>query len=191
VHDENYQDVEGLLKSRPDLAQNELSSWAEGVLMMPSNRNKRALVELLLGYDAKVPAISKWGRFYYFKHDVIAAFLLDNGMSAAHTTWHHVTLLHDMAQAGDIPKAKLLLDHGAEINAVDEEYRSAPIGLAARWGRRDMVAFLLARGADPDKCGTTWSTPLRIVGIRAVFQHRVVGVAVGFLCGRVMPRAQI
>jgi len=32
---------------------------------------------------------------------------------------------------------------------------------------------------------------VRIVGIRAVIQHRVVGVAVGFLCGRVIPRTQI
>ena len=31
---------------------------------------------------------------------------------------------------------------------------------------------------------------MRIVGIRAVFQYRVVGVAVGFLCGRVIPQAQ-
>ena len=30
----------------------------------------------------------------------------------------------------------------------------------------------------------------RIVGLRAVFQHRVVGVAMGFLCGSVMPRTQ-
>ena len=47
-----------------------------------------------------------------------------------------MTLLHDMAHEGDIPKAMLLLDHGADINPIDEEYQSTPLGMAARWGRR-------------------------------------------------------
>jgi ankyrin repeat protein len=111
-------------------------------------------------FGAKVPALSKWGRFYYFVHDEIAAFLLESGMSPNHTTWHRVTLLHDMAQGGDITKAKLLLDHGADVNAVDDEYRSTPLGFASRWGQRAMAAFLLERGADPNKAGAAWSMPL-------------------------------
>jgi uncharacterized protein len=74
--------------------------------------------------------------------------------------WHHVTLLHDMAQDGDIAKARLLLDHGAGIDAIDEEYRSTPLGLAVLWGQREMAALLLERGADPSKSGASWSTPL-------------------------------
>jgi ankyrin repeat protein len=81
-------------------------------------------------------------------------------MNPNHMSWQHVTLLHDMAQEGNIPKARLLLDHGADINAVDEEYRSTPLGLAARWGQKDMVAFLIERGADPNKSNARWSTPL-------------------------------
>ena len=107
-----------------------------------------------------MPALSKWGRFYYFVHDDIAAFLLESGMSARHMSWQRVTLLHDMAQSGDITKARLLIDHGADINAVDDEYRTTPLGMAARWGRRDMVACLLERGADPNRSGASWSTPL-------------------------------
>ena len=41
-------------------------------------------------------------------------------------------------------------------DAVDEEFRSTPLGLAARWGHRKMVAFLLERGADPNKAGCGW-----------------------------------
>jgi hypothetical protein len=118
------------------------------------------VLELLMRFGAQVPAISKWGRFYYFVHDDIAAFLLQNGMSPNHMSWQQVTLLHDMAQSGDIAKARLLLDHGADINAVDEEYRSTPLGLAASWGQRAMAAFLLERGADPNKAGAPWSSPL-------------------------------
>ena len=75
-------------------------------------------------------------------------------------SWQHVTLLHDMAQNGDIAKARLLIDHGADLNAVDEEYRTTPLGMAARWGQRKMTAFLLERGADPNRTGATWSSPL-------------------------------
>ena len=126
------------------------------------------MIELLMRHGARVPDISKWGRYYYyyyyyyyyFKHTEIARMLLENGMNPNHMNWHHVTLLHDMAQDGDIEEAQVLLDHGADINAVDEEYRSTPLAFAARWGHRGMVALLLERGADPRKSGASWSTPL-------------------------------
>ena len=160
VHDGKRKDVERQLAVRPELARNELSSWAEGVLMMPAKKRDRVLLELLLAHGAQVPASSKWGRFYYFKHDHIAAFLLERGMSARHRTWHDVTLLHDMAQSGDLAKARLLLDRGAEIDAVEDEYQSTPLGLAARWGKAAMVTLLLDRGADPNRAGAPWSSPL-------------------------------
>jgi ankyrin repeat protein len=160
VHDGKRRDVERLLAARPELARNELSSWAEGVLMMPANRRNRALLEVLLLHGARVPLMSKWARFYYFKHDDVAAFLMERGMSAHHRTWHGVTLLHDMAQNGDLAKARLLIDHGAELDTIEDEYRSTPLGLAARWGRRPLVELLLSCGANPNTAGAAWSTPL-------------------------------
>ena len=160
VHGSKRKDVERLLAARPELARNELSSWAEGVLMMPAKKRDRLMLDLLLKHGAQVPSVSKWGRFYYFKHDDVAALLLEHGMSAQHCTWHEVTLLHDMAQNGDVKKARLLLDHGAAIDAVEDEYRSTPLGLAARWGHRATVELLLERGANPNSAGAAWSTPL-------------------------------
>jgi ankyrin repeat protein len=160
LHDGKRKDVERLLAERPKLAQNELSSWAEGVLMMPAGRRNRALLEVLLLHGARVPIMSKWARFYYFKHDDVAALLMERGMSAHHRTWHGVTLLHDMAQNGDLAKARLLIDHGAEIDTIEDEYRSTPLGLAARWGRRPLVDLLLSHGAKPNAAGAPWSTPL-------------------------------
>jgi len=115
---------------------------------------------MLIRHGARVPTVSKWGRCYYFKHTDTAAFLLRHGMDPNHMNWHYTTLLHHVASDGDIPKASLLLDHGATIDAIDEEYRSTPLGMAARWGRHEMVAFLLERGADRDAAGDPWATPL-------------------------------
>jgi ankyrin repeat protein len=128
--------------------------------MMPANRGHRKMLELLIRFGARVPDVTKWGRAYYFKRYDIAAFLMSGGMNPNHMNCHRTTLLHDMAQEGDLPKATLLLDHGADIDAIDEEFRSTPLGLAARWGHREMVAFLLERGADPSKSGAQWATPL-------------------------------
>jgi hypothetical protein len=160
VHQNDLRTVEQLLKARPELAVDETASWSEGVLMMPANRGWRAMLELLMRHGACVPDCSKWAAEYYFKHYDIAEFLLSHGMNPNHMSWQRVTLLHDMAYRGNVPKARLLLDHGANIDAVDEEYESTPLGLAARWGQRTMVVFLLERGADPDKAGAPWATPL-------------------------------
>lgn len=81
-------------------------------------------------------------------------------MDANHMNWHRLTLLHHMAAEGEIGKARLLLDYGAEIDAIDEEYRSTPLGLAARRGQLAMVDLLLTRGADAARAGMPWATPL-------------------------------
>jgi ankyrin repeat protein len=81
-------------------------------------------------------------------------------MDPNHSNWHHTTLLQDKARLGDIEKVTLLLDHGADIDAVDEEFRSTALGFAARWGQQEMVSFLIDRGADVNKAGAAWASPL-------------------------------
>jgi ankyrin repeat protein len=160
VGDNQLAGVEKLLEEHAELAQGAGAFWGEGILCGPARDGNREMLELLIRHGARVPEVSKWGRYYYVKHAETAAFLLQHGMNPNHMNWHHVTLLHDMAQEGDLQKARLLLNHGADINAIDEEYRSTPLGLAARWGRREMVALLLERGADPNRSNAPWATPL-------------------------------
>ena len=152
--------AELLLKQNPSLIADESAFWDEGILAGPAHDANHAMLELLIRHGARVPKVSKWGRFYYFKHTDTAALLLKHGMDPDHMNWHYTTLLHHVAADGDIPKARLLLDYGATIDAIDEEYRSTPLGMAARWGQREMVAFLLERGADPTAAGDAWATPL-------------------------------
>ena len=81
-------------------------------------------------------------------------------MDPNHMSWHRLTLLHHMAIAGELAKARLLLDHGADIDPIDLEYQSTPLGVAVRAGQRALVALLLERGADPNAAGATWARPL-------------------------------
>jgi hypothetical protein len=152
--------VAELLDARPDLVHDELIFCAEGILSMVANRKRQKMLNLLLARGARVPDMAKWGRFYYFKHADIGALLLERGMNPNHMTWHRTTLLHDMAGEGNMEKATLLLKHGADINPVDDEFRTTPLGFAARWGRRDVIRLLLDHGADANTAGAEWATPL-------------------------------
>ena len=160
VDKEDIAHVAKMLSSNPEVIEYPHYFWGEGILAMPAKEVDTDLVSLLMEYGAKVPPISKWGRFYYFEKDAGAALLLEKGMHPNHMTWHHVTLLHDMAQSGALYKAGLLIKYGAELNLIEEEYQSTPLGMAARWGQVEMVKFLLAAGANPILSGRHWSTPL-------------------------------
>src|SRR6185369_7300667 len=61
-----YADVEAMLKERPELARNELAFWGEGILSAPAKGADQQMLELLMGYGARVPDLSKWGERYYF-----------------------------------------------------------------------------------------------------------------------------
>ena len=152
--------VERILRAYPDLVRDGTASWGEGILAGPAHAGNHEMLALLMRFGASVPRVSKWAPYYYFKHEATAAFLLDHGMDPNHMNWHRLTLLHHMAAEGEVGKARLLVDHGAEIDAIDEEYRSTPLGLAARRGQRATVTLLLERGADPNLAAAPWATPL-------------------------------
>jgi len=77
------------------------------------------------------------------------------------------TLLHfTAARHGDVSGAErarfaaMLLDHGARLDLRDELLQSTPLGWACRWGRKELVELLIARGApvkEPE--AESWATP--------------------------------
>ena len=160
VDREDLKETERLLKQDPGLVHDPTYFWGEGILMMPAKENNRELVELLMYYGAQVPGITKWAQFYYFEKYEMMAFLLGKGVNPNHMSWQHARILHDMAHKGNLPKAELLLKHGAEIDPIDDLYLSTPLGIAVRWGHTEMVKLLLSHGADANKSGAPWSTPL-------------------------------
>lgn len=91
----------------------------------------------------------------------LTEYLFERGMNARHTNWLDITPLHRFAGRDDIASAELFLQHGADINAVDEELYTTPLGYAAKSGKINMVRFLLDKGADPSQpTQHPWSKPL-------------------------------
>jgi ankyrin repeat protein len=87
--------------------------------------------------------------------------LFAHGMDPNAPDWLMVTPLHRRARDGDVEGAALLLDHGADLHARDEDLCSTPLGWAARFGRAEVARLLLERGAKtrlPDD--PPWATPL-------------------------------
>ena len=56
--------------------------------------------------------------------------------------------------------AELLIDHGAELDVVDDLLQATPLGWAVRWGKTRLAKLLLDRGADLNLAGAPWATPL-------------------------------
>jgi ankyrin repeat protein len=160
VDQNDFASVAKLLEQHPSLAKDETFFWSEGILAMPAKENHREMIDLLMSHGAKVPDILKWTQFYHFERLDGAAYMLQKGMNPNTMSWQHVSLLHDMAQKGDISKAELLIKYGAHINAIDEAYQSTPLGLAAKWGHLEMVAYLIKCGANVTSAGAEWATPL-------------------------------
>ena len=160
IEERQLEELERRLRETGLMGRQGEASWGEGILAGPANAGDLELIEVLMRCGARVPDTTKWGRYYYFKHDNVARFLLEHGMNANHRSWQEVTLLHDMAHEGSVDKARLLLDHGAEVNAIDGEYRSTPLGFAARWNQREVALLLIERGADANRAGADWSRPL-------------------------------
>jgi ankyrin repeat protein len=160
VDEENLERTEEILKQHPEFAKDETFFWGEGILLFAVKENNRKMIDLLMSYGAKVPDILKWTQFYYFERLDGATYIMEKGMNPNTMSWQHVTILHDMAQKGFIDKAELLIKHGADINPIDEEYKSTPLGMAVRWGHVEMIKYLLSKNADVNKAGAAWATPL-------------------------------
>lgn len=94
------------------------------------------------------------------------AALLTHGIDAnisrrGETVLHFAAARANPTEAQRVRFAAMLLDHGARLDLRDDLLRSTPLGWACRWGRRELVELLIARGApvnEPD--AEPWATPL-------------------------------
>ena len=97
------------------------------------------------------------------KTRALTEFLFQSGMNPNLAGWLGVTPLHLFARRGEIESAAIFLDHGASLDARDEEFCTTPLGYAALNGKLQMVEFLLKRGAPPTMPGDPpWATPIAL-----------------------------
>jgi ankyrin repeat protein len=93
-------------------------------------------------------------------HDLLQT-LIDHGLDIGAPNWIGRTFLHVCAHKGRVDTAAVLLDAGADIDAIELEFGGTALAEAVRENQREMVEFLLARGADPRlPAGAPWATPL-------------------------------
>ncbi|NKB65936.1 MAG: sigma-70 family RNA polymerase sigma factor [Candidatus Latescibacteria bacterium] len=85
--------------------------------------------------------------------------LLDGGMDPGRPNWIGRTFLHLCAEKGARDVAQLLLERGADLEAIDLESGGTPLAAAVRHEQKEMVVFLLQKGADPDApVESPWAT---------------------------------
>ena len=140
-----------------------------GVFTAVVTRGKHDLLKRLLHAGIRVPALITGCQSYLLERPDMFRTLLESGMNPDTCNWQMQTMLHlccrgdgrGLPDKASLECAALLLDAGANISAIDDEYSSTPLGWAARNNRPDMVEFLLTRGAKtnlPDD--RPWATPL-------------------------------
>ncbi len=121
-----------------------------------------AFVRLLLRYEPELPkriSFPAWS--VGAKTRELNELLFQHGMDPSQPDWLLVTPLHHFARNGDLEKAALFIEHGADLHAREEEYCSTPLGWAAKYGTLPMVEFLLNCGAKPNRPDDPeWATPL-------------------------------
>jgi ankyrin repeat protein len=120
--------------------------------------NHQALVNLILHYQ---PELLRSVTIHSGSNPQFVRELTTRGLDLGHANWLGVTPLHRFAGEGNIEMARVCLESGTDLNAVDDEYSSTPLGWAARNGKVDMARWLLERGAKPQwPLDKPWAQPL-------------------------------
>jgi ankyrin repeat protein len=129
-----------------------------------STEAHEAMLQMFLQRKHPMPTVLTECKSYLYHVPRMTRLLLEHGLDPNLPDWQRRTPLHDLCKGhrhieDPIALIRLFLEFGADINAVDEEDRSTPLGIAARDGKRELVELLLEAGADPGAAGAPWATP--------------------------------
>ncbi len=150
--------VAALLEARPELFD---ATAVEQAFPHCIQAGHEGLLRLLLARGLRVPPVVTYCQTYLWLSLPLARLLLEQGMDPDLPNWQQIRPLHHIAARGDVKSAELFLEFGADLDAVDEEFRSTPLGWAARCGQPEFVRFLLAqRGPRPEPAAVpAWAQP--------------------------------
>ena len=102
-----------------------------------STDTHEAMLSMFLRRGYPMPAVLTECKTYLFHVPHMTRQLLNHGLDPNLPDWQRRTPLHDLCAgirhveiASEL--MQLFIDHGADIDAIDEEDRSTPLGIAAR-----------------------------------------------------------
>jgi ankyrin repeat protein len=127
-----------------------------------AGEGQEAFVRLLLRYQPDLPKrIAFPGWSVGAKTRELNELLFEHGLNPSQPDWLGITPLHQFARKGEVEKAQLFIEHGADLHARDEDICSTPLAWAAKYGQMKMVQLLLNHGAKPNLLDDpAWATPL-------------------------------
>ncbi len=142
-----------------------ISGWERNAEHGKSTDAHEAMLSMFLQRKHPMPTVLTECKGYLYHVPHMTRQLLEHGLDPNLPDWQRRTPLHDLSKGhrhikDSIELMRLFLEFGADINAVDEEDRSTPLGIAAREGELERVELLLDAGADPSAAGAPWATPV-------------------------------
>lgn len=127
--------IEAMLQSNPALPIHRyLDTDREELVTLALRYQPDVLRKMIFG-GARTPEYGRW--------------LFHHGLDPSRGNWLGMTPLHRFAFKGNREMASLCLEFGVAIDPLDDEFSSTPLGWAARAGQKEMIEWLLARGANP------------------------------------------
>lgn len=126
---------------------------------------KGEVVEYLLSSGGNVNTKTKigWTPLHYasaYGYENVAAILLARGADKLAMDDSGATPLHVAAENGYIGVAEVLLQNGVDVNSKSGTYEMSPLHCAVIGERREMVEYLIMRGADTAAKDMGGNTPL-------------------------------
>lgn len=124
------------------------------LFMLAAENGHRELVEIFTKYDADI-----WTRMpaNLGKSREITDWMFQSGMNVNQTNWLNSHRLHNDFDLDELPH---WIERGVDLNLVDDEHHSTPLGMAARRGNLKQVRALLDAGADREAAGAEFAVPI-------------------------------
>ena len=133
------------------------SGWANFLLHINSVEVLEKYVERLGTDQIKTLAYE----FVPVKNPSLVEKMLECGLEPNRRDWQGRTAMHACAESGATETAKLLLNRGAELNAIDVLHQTSPLGYAAISGQTEMAKWLLDNGASRElSASPEWAAPI-------------------------------
>jgi ankyrin repeat protein len=132
--------IAALLDAKPDLFTSLVTTDA---FTQAVSEDNEAMVRLLLARGLRLPAVVTGCQTYLWRSLRLARLLLQHDMDPNLPNWQQIRPLHHVAGQGNIDAARLFLEFGADPTPIDEEFRSTPLGWAAREGHTEFIQWWL------------------------------------------------